>query len=180
MPFIRNYQERLPFTSLLTAFSRVRQRCLAGAVLHFLRLRFPGSPPLNRLRGSWHLGPMVTLTRLLPKSPLASRGSVSYLQWCLYSSAAASQFDSQISSPPHPLTFSPNLSRRDPKDRNVQWVFLGCPGVGKGTYAGRLCNLLRVPHIATGDLVSDELSSGPLSEKVARLITECPWNVSYF
>ncbi|KAF3433822.1 hypothetical protein FNV43_RR24925 [Rhamnella rubrinervis] len=48
---------------------------------------------------------------------------------------------------------------REPSDRNVQWVFLGCPGVGKGTYASRLSNLLGVPHIATGDLVREELSS---------------------
>uniref|UniRef100_A0A2N9FZI6 adenylate kinase n=1 Tax=Fagus sylvatica TaxID=28930 RepID=A0A2N9FZI6_FAGSY len=55
----------------------------------------------------------------------------------------------------------------------VQWVFLGYPGVGKGTYASRLSNLLDVPHISTGDLVREELSSfrsplflGPLgSEK---------------
>lgn len=58
-------------------------------------------------------------------------------------------------------------SKRESKGRNVQWVFLGCPGVGKGTYASRLSNLLGVPHIATGDLVRDELaSSGPLSSQV--------------
>lgn len=46
-------------------------------------------------------------------------------------------------------------------------MFLGCPGVGKGTYASRLTALLGVPHIATGDLVRDELSSdGPLSKQV--------------
>lgn len=57
--------------------------------------------------------------------------------------------------------------RTDPKPRNVQWVFLGCPGVGKGTYASRLCSLLGVPHIATGDLVREELAStGPLSTQV--------------
>lgn len=39
-------------------------------------------------------------------------------------------------------------------------MFLGCPGVGKGTYASRLSTLLGVPHIATGDLVREELSSG--------------------
>ena len=49
----------------------------------------------------------------------------------------------------------------------MQWVFLGCPGVGKGTYASRLSSLLGVPHIATGDLVRDALaSSGPLSQQV--------------
>lgn len=52
-------------------------------------------------------------------------------------------------------------------ERNVQWVFLGCPGVGKGTYASRLSRLLGVPHIATGDLVRDELAStGPLATQV--------------
>ncbi|XP_028102471.1 probable adenylate kinase 6, chloroplastic [Camellia sinensis] len=49
------------------------------------------------------------------------------------------------------------------KNRNVQWVFLGCPGVGKGTYAGRLSHLLRVPQISTGDLVREELSHIQLS-----------------
>lgn len=55
---------------------------------------------------------------------------------------------------------SPLPPRVDPKERSFQWVFLGCPGVGKGTYASRLSTLLGVPHIATGDLVREELSSG--------------------
>lgn len=42
--------------------------------------------------------------------------------------------------------------------RGVRWVFLGCPGVGKGTYASRLAKVLQVPHIAMGDLVRHELS----------------------
>ncbi|XP_021654325.1 probable adenylate kinase 6, chloroplastic isoform X2 [Hevea brasiliensis] len=64
--------------------------------------------------------------------------------------------------------------RAEPKDRNVQWVFLGCPGVGKGTYASRLSNLLGVPHIATGDLVREELnSSGPLaSQEILEGVTD--------
>lgn len=57
--------------------------------------------------------------------------------------------------------------RRDHRERGVQWVFLGCPGVGKGTYASRLSQLLGVPHIATGDLVREELSSsGSLAQQV--------------
>ncbi|XP_026418894.1 adenylate kinase 1, chloroplastic-like [Papaver somniferum] len=61
----------------------------------------------------------------------------------------------------------------NPKDRNVHWVFLGCPGVGKGTYAGRLSNLLDVPHIATGDLVREELSSsGPLSKQLSEIVNQ--------
>ncbi|KAL9268405.1 Adenylate kinase 1, chloroplastic-like protein [Drosera capensis] len=63
----------------------------------------------------------------------------------------------------------------DPKNNNrsIQWVFLGCPGVGKGTYAGKLSSLLGVPHIATGDLVRQELSSsGPLSAQLAEIVNQ--------
>ncbi|CAL9064177.1 probable adenylate kinase 6, chloroplastic [Musa acuminata AAA Group] len=61
--------------------------------------------------------------------------------------------------------------RRDPGSRNVQWVFLGCPGVGKGTYASRLSRLLGVPHIATGDLVRDELAAtSPLSKQLTEIV----------
>ncbi|XP_076936100.1 putative adenylate kinase 6, chloroplastic [Bidens hawaiensis] len=57
--------------------------------------------------------------------------------------------------------------------RSVQWVFLGCPGVGKGTYASRLSKLLGVPHIATGDLVRDELSTkGPLSPQLSEIVNQ--------
>jgi adenylate kinase len=55
----------------------------------------------------------------------------------------------------------------------VQWVFLGCPGVGKGTYASRLSTLLGVPHIATGDLVREALaSSGPLSQQLSEIVNQ--------
>jgi adenylate kinase len=58
----------------------------------------------------------------------------------------------------------------------VQWVFLGCPGVGKGTYASRLSRLLAVPHIATGDLVRDELAStGPLAAQVRTPLSPTPF-----
>ncbi|XP_051183469.1 probable adenylate kinase 1, chloroplastic [Lolium perenne] len=63
--------------------------------------------------------------------------------------------------------------RRPAQDRNVQWVFLGCPGVGKGTYASRLSRLLAVPHIATGDLVRDELAStGPLAAQLKEIVNQ--------
>ncbi|GMI87021.1 adenosine kinase [Hibiscus trionum] len=65
------------------------------------------------------------------------------------------------------------ILKREPKGRNVQWAFLGCPGVGKGTYASRLSNLLCIPHIATGDLVRDELaSSGPLSSQLKEIVNQ--------
>ncbi|KAL6326588.1 hypothetical protein AAG906_008450 [Vitis piasezkii] len=75
--------------------------------------------------------------------------------------------------PLSPLSHSSLHLRRDPKDRNVQWVFLGCPGVGKGTYASRLTALLGVPHIATGDLVREELaSSGPLASQLSEIVNQ--------
>ncbi|XP_004497451.1 probable adenylate kinase 1, chloroplastic [Cicer arietinum] len=61
----------------------------------------------------------------------------------------------------------------DHKNSHVRWVFLGCPGVGKGTYASRLSSLLSVPHIATGDLVREELaSSGPLSSQLSEIVKQ--------
>lgn len=42
---------------------------------------------------------------------------------------------------------------------STNWVFLGPPGVGKGTYASRVASALRLPHISTGDLVRDEIAS---------------------
>lgn len=43
---------------------------------------------------------------------------------------------------------------------SLRWVFLGPPGVGKGTYASRIAAALSVPHIAAGDLVRAEIKSG--------------------
>ncbi|KAI3721547.1 hypothetical protein L2E82_32563 [Cichorium intybus] len=84
--------------------------------------------------------------------------------------ATVSEIQSQrlnSSNPPPPLTDDPKASR------NFQWVFLGCPGVGKGTYASRLSTLLGVPHIATGDLVREELSSsGPLSHQLEEVVNQ--------
>ncbi|EPS67976.1 adenylate kinase, partial [Genlisea aurea] len=55
--------------------------------------------------------------------------------------------------------------------RNVHWIFLGSPGVGKGTYASRLSTLLGVPHISTGDLVRQELTStGPLATQLREIV----------
>lgn len=71
-----------------------------------------------------------------------------------------------------PAAVSP-ASCPEAKGRNVQWVFLGCPGVGKGTYAARLSKLLGLPHIATGDLVRQELSShDPLASQLADIVNQ--------
>lgn len=115
---------------------------------------------------------MAALIRSSKSHAVSSLSSVSLIRRC-FSSAVASELRSPAA--PSPFALNHNLPRKDPKDRNVQWVFLGCPGVGKGTYASRLCNLLGIPHIATGDLVREELaSSSPLSRQV------CPRFIPFF
>ncbi|KAJ4972146.1 hypothetical protein NE237_005245 [Protea cynaroides] len=125
---------------------------------------------------------MAALNRLLRVKEVSSLSSYSWVRTtCLrrdlsstsVSEAAAADLHratSSVSSPPIIRTFP---VRQDPKERNVQWVFLGCPGVGKGTYSSRLSNLLGVPHIATGDLVREALSSsGPLSKQLAEIVNQ--------
>ncbi|KAM1648239.1 hypothetical protein ACFX1Q_010277 [Malus domestica] len=116
---------------------------------------------------------MAALTRL-SKSSFSSLSSLSRISRSLYSGVAPDTSSHGASSYSPRLGSTPNLAVKDTKDRSVQWVFLGSPGVGKGTYASRLSNLLGVPHIATGDLVREELaSSGPLSqEEILEGVTE--------
>ncbi|KAK8987144.1 hypothetical protein V6N11_055457 [Hibiscus sabdariffa] len=108
------------------------------------------------------------------KTPTSAAATFSYLIRALSPSfsSSSSTFDPETDlnrgKPPGLGTL-----KREPKGRNVQWAFLGCPGVGKGTYASRLSNLLGVPHIATGDLVRDELaSSGPLSSQLKEIVNQ--------
>ncbi|KAJ7564418.1 hypothetical protein O6H91_02G016800 [Diphasiastrum complanatum] len=54
---------------------------------------------------------------------------------------------------------------RNGSKMGIQWVFLGCPGVGKGTYASKLASLLSIPHIAMGDLIRQELTKPSLASK---------------
>ncbi|KAG2723600.1 hypothetical protein I3760_02G177400 [Carya illinoinensis] len=89
-----------------------------------------------------------------------------------FSSCSTANFGNDLK-PPSLLAQKPLPLRHDRQDRTIQWVFLGCPGVGKGTYASRLSNLLSVPHIATGDLVREELSSsGPLASQLAEIVNQ--------
>ncbi|XP_030548766.1 probable adenylate kinase 6, chloroplastic [Rhodamnia argentea] len=104
------------------------------------------------------------------KGLLLARASMVARGLCSSSSTVSSGFELRSA----PSFASKQLPlQRSPTGRNYQWVFLGCPGVGKGTYASRLSNLIGVPHIATGDLVRDELaSSGPLSSQLAEIVNQ--------
>jgi len=52
----------------------------------------------------------------------------------------------------------------------LNWVFLGAPGVGKGTYASRVAKLMGVPHVSCGDLVRDEIKAGtPLAKQMTEI-----------
>ncbi|KAL6960189.1 adenylate kinase [Sarracenia purpurea var. burkii] len=111
---------------------------------------------------------MAVLNRLLRQRGFTS-SSIPYIHRTLYS-CLNSGFDLGA---PASLNCELLPLRRSPKGRNVQWVFLGCPGVGKGTYASRLSNLLGVPHISTGDLVREELSSqDPLASELANIVNQ--------
>ena len=47
----------------------------------------------------------------------------------------------------------------------MKLVFLGPPGVGKGTYASRIGPILGIPQVSTGDLVRKEIRDGSLLGK---------------
>lgn len=78
----------------------------------------------------------------------------------------------QLAQPAQPETFS-SSSGTEPSAA-VNWVFLGPPGVGKGTYASRVAKAFGVPHIATGDLIRAEIAAG--SELGAQVRHACVWH----
>ncbi|KAJ4773902.1 adenylate kinase [Rhynchospora pubera] len=109
---------------------------------------------------------MAALTRLLRSA--ATSGSTARISLSTLASEPKTGFPAGLAA-----RLAPAPTRKERDERNVQWVFLGCPGVGKGTYASRLSQLLGVPHIATGDLVREELAStGPLSQKLVDIVNQ--------
>ncbi|CAL1374370.1 unnamed protein product [Linum trigynum] len=110
------------------------------------------------------------------QSTAVSRAFTSFVSSRNFSASSSSAYNPEpdiARSPPSSFLSRNSPLPQDPKDRNVQWVFLGCPGVGKGTYASRLSNLLGVPHIATGDLVREELNStGPLASQLKEIVNQ--------
>lgn len=64
------------------------------------------------------------------------------------------------------LAFSCFFSEGD-IDKQLILIMLGAPGAGKGTQAGRLSEMYRIPHISTGDLFRENLKNKtPLGKKV--------------
>jgi adenylate kinase len=51
-------------------------------------------------------------------------------------------------------------------------IFLGPPGAGKGTQAGRLAGHLRIPKISTGDMLRDAIAAGTALGRVAGPLME--------
>jgi len=53
----------------------------------------------------------------------------------------------------------------------VKMLFLGPPGVGKGTMAARMSALLGIPHVSTGDLFRENINKQtPLGMEVKRIL----------
>ncbi|KAK2076162.1 hypothetical protein QBZ16_001094 [Prototheca wickerhamii] len=53
------------------------------------------------------------------------------------------------------------------------WVFLGPPGVGKGTYSTRMAKSFGMDHIAAGDLVRAEMKRGSeLGKQMKEIVNE--------
>ncbi|XP_008445833.2 probable adenylate kinase 6, chloroplastic isoform X1 [Cucumis melo] len=116
---------------------------------------------------------MAVLNRFAGARAPATFYSSMFNYYALWKAFSSSSLSSEVDLKSILLSRSSSSRPDRPMDRNVQWVFLGCPGVGKGTYASRLSSLLGVPHIATGDLVREELSSsGPLASQLAEIVSQ--------
>lgn len=51
-------------------------------------------------------------------------------------------------------------------------ILFGPPGSGKGTQAINICQILEVPHLSTGDMLREAVSSGSETGKKAKKIME--------
>ncbi len=54
----------------------------------------------------------------------------------------------------------------------MKLIFLGAPGVGKGTYASRLGPKLGIPHISTGDIFRENIKNNTDLGKLVKPIIE--------
>jgi adenylate kinase len=58
------------------------------------------------------------------------------------------------------LAAAASLSAKHAGIRNLRLMFLGAPGVGKGTYAARMTDMLQMPYVSSGDLLRAEVAAG--------------------
>ena len=61
---------------------------------------------------------------------------------------------------------------RPEPDLAARVIFLGPPGAGKGTQAGRLAGHLGIPKISTGDMLRDAIAAGTALGRVAGPLME--------
>eukprot|EP01064_Diplonema_japonicum_P003462 TRINITY_DN12229_c0_g5_i1.p1 TRINITY_DN12229_c0_g5~~TRINITY_DN12229_c0_g5_i1.p1 ORF type:complete len:277 (+),score=71.53 TRINITY_DN12229_c0_g5_i1:95-832(+) len=54
------------------------------------------------------------------------------------------------------------------KQHPQKFLFLGAPGVGKGTYSARLCRDAGYAHVSTGDLLRTEVAEGTVVGREAK------------
>ena len=67
-------------------------------------------------------------------------------------------------------------------DKVPTLVFLGPPGVGKGTYSSRIARQLGLAHISVGDLIRMEIKAGSGSGNAVgslRLLLAFPKTLNY-
>lgn len=154
----------------------------------------PNSPPVTRRR---HHTRSLTTNKMQRQSvrsgvlhllnavrAQSSSASASLTHWALpataTATAAASQHHAAAAAAAafpalHQQPFSTTSTAHNSNSSNtpLRWVFLGPPGVGKGTYASRIAAALNVPHIAAGDLVRSEIKSGSaLGQQMQAIVSQ--------
>lgn len=51
-------------------------------------------------------------------------------------------------------------------------IFLGAPGVGKGTFAARVAKKLNIPAVSTGDIIRAEIKKGSAVGKQVKAFSD--------
>lgn len=146
-------------TSGGSASAALRQLCTTGrsSACHQLRTISSGG-------GLWGQSLSIQSHRCDVNQCSCSSGACSSTCSMHYGNPSTSPSSSSSSSRVHSGRQYSSTASAD----RIEWVFLGPPGVGKGTYASRAAKAFGVAHIATGDLIRDEIKhKTPLGVKVS-------------
>ena len=58
-------------------------------------------------------------------------------------------------------------------NKTINWIVLGMPGVGKGTYAKILSKTMDIEHVSAGDLVREEIATqSDLGQRMQKIVNE--------